>query len=156
MIGPVIAQMLEDNRDNFLIPAEVVANVQEDNLLDHALLVLTKVRYSKIPVLDKNSKFKGLLSMPMITETMFGLENFSFEQLHLQRVGDVMEKDVPTVENPYDVEKVMHLLVDNAFIPVVDSDRNFTGIVTRREYMKSLNHIAHDLEQDYTISHKID
>ena len=69
-----IEQMLMRNSEDFLIPADIVANVQEENHLDHAFMVLTKVRYAKIPVLDHNQKFNGLLSLSMITEEMLGLK----------------------------------------------------------------------------------
>jgi len=151
MISSAVNDMLMEKKENFLIPGEMVASVNEDNALAHAFLVLTKVRYSKIPVLDKDSKFKGLLSMPMITETMLGLEQLSFEPLERLTVKDVMETDVKTIENPYDIELVMHLLVDLPFIPVVASTGEFTGIVTRREFMKAFNHVSHTLENDYQL-----
>ena len=62
MMSQPIEQMLMRNSEDFLIPADIVANVQEENHLDHAFMVLTKVRYAKIPVLDHNQKFKGSFS----------------------------------------------------------------------------------------------
>ena len=59
MISKAVEQMLNQRKDKFLIPAEIVANVQETNTLDHAFLVLTKVKYAKIPVLDNEQHFKG-------------------------------------------------------------------------------------------------
>ncbi|MCZ2491871.1 CBS domain-containing protein [Dellaglioa algida] len=151
MIAKSIEKMLSENQEHFLIPAEMVANVQENNFLDHALLVLTKVRYAKIPVLDNDYKFKGLLSLSMITETMLGLDELDVSKLHEIYVKDVMETDMPTIQDPYDIENVLHLLVDHPFLSVVSNDGSFTGIVTRRELMKSLNHIAHEFEKDYTV-----
>ena len=52
MIAKAAQRMIEERESKFLIPSEIVANVQEDNHLDHAFLVLTKVKYAKIPVLD--------------------------------------------------------------------------------------------------------
>ena len=48
-------------------------------------------------------------------------------------VKDVMQTEVATIDDPYDLENVLHLLVDNPFIPVVQETGYFTGIVTRRE-----------------------
>ena len=73
MIAKAAQRMIEERESKFLIPSEIVANVQEDNHLDHAFLVLTKVKYAKIPVLDSEQHFKGLLSLAMITDTMLGL-----------------------------------------------------------------------------------
>ena len=44
MMSQPIEQMLMRNSEDFLIPADIVANVQEENHLDHAFMVLTKVR----------------------------------------------------------------------------------------------------------------
>ncbi|KRL02704.1 CBS domain-containing protein [Liquorilactobacillus capillatus DSM 19910] len=146
--------MLNERQDHFLIPAEIVANVQETNHLDHAFLVLTKVRYSKIPVLDNEQHFKGLLSLSMITETMLGMNGIDATKLSRKTVGDVMEKDTPTITLPYDFEEILHLLVNQPFLVVVNQDGIFTGIVTRREVMKSFNYVAHDLDKDYNVSEK--
>lgn len=152
MIDPAINEILMENKEHFVIPASRVATVQLDNSLTHAFLVLTKVRYSKIPVLGANDKFEGLLSMPMITETMLGLERIIFDKLDELCVRDVMQTGVATVENPYDTEEVLHLLVDNPFLPVVASTGEFTGIVTRREWMKTFNYLTHNIGKEYTLS----
>ena len=150
MLNPVIANMLIENRHHFMISAEMVATVSENNPLSHAFLVLTKVRYAKIPVLDHDSKFKGLISLPMITETMLGLDHMSFNSLDTMTVKDVMQTEVATIDDPYDLENVLHLLVDNPFIPVVQ-DGYFTGIVTRREVMKGINNIGHNIDKNFQL-----
>lgn len=150
MLNPVIANMLIENRHHFMISADMVATVSENNPLSHAFLVLTKVRYAKIPVLDHDSKFKGLISLPMITETMLGLNHMSFNSLDTMTVKDVMQTEVATIDDPYDLENVLHLLVDNPFIPVVQ-DGYFTGIVTRREVMKGINNIGHNIDKNFQL-----
>ena len=150
MLNPVIANMLIENRHHFMISADMVATVSENNPLSHAFLVLTKARYAKIPVLDHDSKFKGLISLPMITETMLGLDHMSFNSLDTMTVKDVMQTEVATIDDPYDLENVLHLLVDNPFIPVVQ-DGYFTGIVTRREVMKGINNIGHNIDKNFQL-----
>ncbi|MDN6515258.1 MAG: CBS domain-containing protein [Lacticaseibacillus paracasei] len=150
MLNPVIANMLIENRHHFMISADMVATVSENNPLSHAFLVLTKVRYGNIAVLDHDSKFKGLISLPMITETMLGLDHMSFNSLDTMTVKDVMQTEVATIDDPYDLENVLHLLVDNPFIPVVQ-DGYFTGIVTRREVMKGINNIGHNIDKNFQL-----
>jgi predicted transcriptional regulator len=70
-------------------------------------------------------------------------------------VNDVVDKQVATIENPYDIEEVMHLLVDNPFLPVVSKEGEFTGIVTRREWMKSFNFLAHNLDKEFELVPKV-
>ena len=52
------------------------------------------------------------------------------------------------------LEEILHLLVDQAFLAVVDENGVFTGILTRREVMKAVNYLAHDLEKEYTVEKK--
>lgn len=154
MLNKTVEDMLMVNREHYVIPASMVATVQADNSLTHAFLVLTKVRYARIPVLD-GDQFVGLISLPMVTETMLGLDSLKIEQLDDMCVRDVMDTEVTTVANPYALEDVMHLLVNDPFLPVVASTGEFTGIVTRREWMKSLNYICHDLSKDYDVTPKV-
>lgn len=146
MINPQFAKMMTENRQHFMIPAEVVASVSETNALRHAFLVLTKVRYAKIPVVDRDDHFLGLLSLSMITDKMLGLHGIDLAALDNLCVKDVMETGVPTIDDPYDIENVLHLLVDNPFLPVVQDDGTFTGIMTRREVMKGINYIGHNFD----------
>ncbi|MDY1545542.1 cyclic-di-AMP-binding protein CbpB [Lactiplantibacillus pentosus] len=153
LIQPV-ADLLSCNADHYLIPADMVANVQTDNNLYHAFLVLTKIKYSKIPVLDHSGHFEGLVSLPLITEQMLGFDQLNTEVLLQQRVQDVMETQVKTVHDVDDVEATLHLMIDNPFVPVVDDDNLFEGIVTRREFMKSFNFLTHEIGKQYDMIEK--
>ena len=143
--------LIEIQREHFLIPADNVANVFESNPLNHAFLVLTKVRYSKIPVLDNEQHFKGLISLAMITDSMLGLNGIDPTGLSDQTVADVMQRDVSTVTNTESVEELLHLLVDQPFLVVTDKQNVFQGMITRREIMKAVNYMAHELDHQYQI-----
>ena len=149
-----VEDLLSRNADHYLIPADVVANVQTDNNLYHAFLVLTKVKYSKIPVLDHGGHFEGLVSLPLITEQMLGFDQLNTEILLQKRVCDVMETQVKTVHDVDDVEETLHLMIDNPFVPVVDEQQIFQGIVTRREFMKSFNFLTHEIGKQYDMIEK--
>ena len=153
LIQPV-EDLLSRNADHYLITADVVANVQTDNNLYHAFLVLTKVKYSKIPVLDHGGHFEGLVSLPLITEQMLGFDQLNTEILLQKRVCDVMETQVKTVHDVDDVEETLHLMIDNPFVPVVDEQQIFQGIVTRREFMKSFNFLTHEIGKQYDMIEK--
>ncbi|TFZ27630.1 cyclic-di-AMP-binding protein CbpB [Lactiplantibacillus plantarum] len=153
LIQPV-EDLLSRNADHYLIPADVVANVQTDNNLYHAFLVLTKVKYSKIPVLDHGGHFEGLVSLPLITEQMLGFDQLNTEILLQKRVCDVMETQVKTVHDVDDVEETLHLMIDNPFVPVVDEQQIFQEIVTRREFTKSFNFLTHEIGKQYDMIEK--
>lgn len=70
MFSPAIKNLLDKKSGTFFIPASKIAFVQDDAPLYHAFLILTKVRYAKIPVLNKEKCVVGLLSLAMITNKM--------------------------------------------------------------------------------------
>ncbi|MBL1225089.1 cyclic-di-AMP-binding protein CbpB [Enterococcus sp. BWR-S5] len=156
MIGNAVKELLLEKQDTFMIPAENVANVMCLNPLNHALLVLSQVRYSKIPVLDKGDRFVGLISLADVVDKMFDLTEIDLEKLQEFTVADVMEVGVTVVGEDWDLEDVLHLLVDSPFLPVVDNNQCFKGIITRKELLKAINHMAHELEKHNIVLPKID
>ncbi|MCP3741813.1 cyclic-di-AMP-binding protein CbpB [Rossellomorea sp. BNER] len=139
MISLQSKEFLETSISEFIIPSEKVAHVQVGNNLEHALLLLTKSGYSSIPVLDSEFRLKGLISSPMITDSILGLERIEFEQLDDKKVEEVMNTDIPTISLETKFEKGLGLLVDHPFLCVVNEESNFEGILTRRELLKLLN-----------------
>lgn len=155
MIGTAVKELLLEKQETFLIPAENVANVMCLNPLSHAVLVLSKVRYSKIPVLDKGDRFVGLISLSEVVDKMFDLTSIDLEKLNDFTVADVMEVNVPVVGEEWDLEEVLHLLVDASFLPVVDDNQCFKGIITRKEILKAVNHMSHELEKRNVVLPKV-
>ncbi|EOI00361.1 CBS domain-containing protein [Enterococcus moraviensis ATCC BAA-383] len=156
MIGTAVKELLLEKQETFLIPAENVANVMCLNPLSHALLVLSQVKYSKIPVLDKGDRFVGLISLSDVVDKMFDITSVDFDKLKDFTVADVMEVNVPVIGEEWELEDVLHLLVDAAFLPVVDDNQCFKGIITRKELLKAINHMAHELERKNVILPKSD
>ncbi len=149
LIGPSTQALLLENQDNFLVPADNVATVMYQHSLDHALLVLTNVGYTKIPVLDKDDRFMGLIGLNDIVKKMVSLTSIDTDHLAGLTVADVMEIGVDTVGEDADLEDILHLLVNNSFLPMVDENRIFLGIITRKEILKCTNHLVHELERQY-------
>lgn len=95
MISAAIQRVLAEKSGSFLIPANKIAIVEEDNPLYHAFLILTKVKYAKILVLTKQGQITGLLSLAMITDKMLDLDGISVKPLNKYQVKDVMETASP-------------------------------------------------------------
>lgn len=147
MFSPKVKKLLEEKSGAFLIPASRIAFVQDDNPLFHAFLILTKVKYSKIPVLDKKHRVVGLLSLAMITDKMMAESDIVVEPLSTLKVRDVMQTKFDKINFVQtDLEKQLHLLIDSNFIPVVDDKGVFQGLITRREWIKAFNYVAHSLD----------
>ena len=152
MFSPSIQHLIEEKSGSFLIPASRIAFVQADNPLYPACLLLTKVKYSKIPVLDKDRKVVGLLSLAMITDEMLKVDKISIDPLNELKVQDVMQTDFDKINFVQTtLETQLHLLVDNAFLPVVDDRGIFQGLLTRREWIKAFNYVVHTYDNHYQV-----
>lgn len=143
MIDQRLQTLLLKNKQKFMIPASLVATVNQSNSLDHAFLVLTKDRYAKIIVIDNKNRYCGQVSLAMITDRLLETKRINVERLNELKVRDVMQTDAPVIQDPTDIEENLHLLIDQSFLPVVDDHNYFYGIVTRREVLKAVNYTMH-------------
>jgi predicted transcriptional regulator len=142
------SEFLEINIQDLMIPSERVAHVQVGNTLEHALLVLTKSGYSAIPVLDSLYKLKGLISTPVVLDSILGLERIEFEKLEKNRVENVMNQSIPRITNNSSVLNSLELLVDHPFLCIENDEGYFEGILTRRAILKLLYKHNNQKEKD--------
>jgi predicted transcriptional regulator len=133
--------------NELMIPSERVAHVQIGNNLEHALLVLTKSGYTAIPVLDPHYKLHGLISTPIIMDSILGLERIEFEQLEKRRVEEVMKSSIPRVKISVSIKKCLELLVNQPFLCVETEDGYFEGILPRSTLLNQLNKLFNKLQQ---------
>ncbi|MDQ0270663.1 cyclic-di-AMP-binding protein CbpB [Cytobacillus purgationiresistens] len=136
-------EFLEINIKDLLIPSERVAHVQIGNNLEHTLLVLTKSGYTAIPVLDPHYKLHGLISTPMIMESILGLQRIEFEQLDEKKVENFMNPEIPRLNVNTSLLNSISLLVDHPFICVEDEEGYFEGILTRRSLLVQVQRHLH-------------
>ncbi|MGM0902538.1 cyclic-di-AMP-binding protein CbpB [Mesobacillus maritimus] len=124
---------------DLIIPSERVAHVQVGNSLEHALLVLTRSGYTAIPVLDPQYRLHGLISTPIIMDSILGLERIEFELLEQKKVEEIMNKRIPRVNIDETLQTTLSYLVDYPFLCVEDKNGYFEGILTRRAVLKQLD-----------------
>ena len=154
LIHKRIQELLLQDRDKLFIDAEKVAILQEDHTLEHAMLVLTNVRYSLIPVLNKENKIVGLISLAMILQKITGVEQIHMNQLGKYKVREVMRTEFPIIHQDTQVEDVLNELVDESFICIGNEENEFVGIVTRKELLKRINFMVHELTREYDFVEK--
>ncbi|MBS8263271.1 CBS domain-containing protein [Mesobacillus boroniphilus] len=138
MISLYSGEFLEVSIRDLMIPSERVAHVQVGNSLEHALLVLTKSGYTAIPVLDPHYRLMGLISTPIIMDSILGLERIEFEQLEKKRVEEAMNMKIPRVNIHSTLQSSLDLLVDHPFLCIEDDSGFFEGILTRRTVLLKL------------------
>lgn len=139
--------LLNESITPFIIPAEEVAHVQPDNSLEHALLVLVKSGYTAIPVLDLDSRLKGIISKAQILDSILGIERLEPEKLDNCLVEDMMTTSYITVQENAKFEKVMQQSIQHPFVCVENSSEEFVGLIPRSKILAFLNGYLHDLRK---------
>lgn len=133
-----------------MIKAEDVASLISTHTLGHGLLVLSKVKYSLIPVLSPKSQLVGLISMPLIINAAMTIDSIDLSLLDELMISDAMEKKPRKVTLDTELEVILHSLIDQNFVCVTDPDDDdrFIGLITRKEIMKRLNYFIHNISYD--------
>lgn len=155
MITKRMEDMLLNGLDTIVKPADEVAVVGHDNTLSHALLLMTSNKYSVVPVIDKKSRMKGLISMPLIIAAIMDIQDVQFDKLDDILVKEVMDNDFPKVNEDFELEDVLRMLIHHAFISVIDEEGVLIGIITRQEILTGTNRIVHNFENEYDVRDKM-
>lgn len=154
MLNKVMDDMIFQKDETLMIPAENVAHVLDQHSLIHAMLVLTQVGYSRIPVLNEQGRFVGTVALANIVRTMFENEDIDARQLGSACVRDVMDTHNIVTYLPLNHEEILHKLVNANFLPVLDQDDYFKGIIPRQKVLTGVNYLAHDIDKHYVIQSK--
>lgn len=121
----------------FLIPKSDVTYIYDDASIQDALDLIEQHSYSAIPVVGKNGKYIGTLTEG---DLLFGLRHEFSEQLHeLDKISVkrlARRKDNYPVSIEADIENLISMATSQNFIPVLDDDGNFIGIITRKDIIQ--------------------
>lgn len=134
-----LGDLLKTSPEELMISADDVACVQEDNLTEHALLVLIKAGYSAIPVLNTQSNVTGIISKTMILDAILGLERIEFEKLAELKVHEVMNRAVPRVQITSPFLHLLELCIRSPFLCVENASGSFMGLVTRQTILSEIH-----------------
>lgn len=90
----------------------------------------------------------------MITDRLLETEQINVNKLNELTVADVMQTNTPVIQDPFDVEENLRLMIDQSFLAVVDRQDQFCGIVTRRELLKAVSYTLHEFGKNYEVMSK--
>ena len=122
------------NIQSFLKPFYEITLVYDDQNLNEALEIMTKHRYTSIPVINRDQAYIGTLTEGDILHYILGhAECLNPEELKKHLVGEVKRhRDY----DPVSVDSLMPTLLSKAshenFVPIIDQNEKFIGIITRK------------------------
>lgn len=121
----------------FLRPKNEVAYLYDDYSLRQTLEKMEYYKYSAIPIIDKKGCYVGTLTegdlLRYIKDTL---------QLDLQKAEHIPLREVPRrwyndpVNVNCDMEDLLMTSMNQNFVPVIDDDQTFIGIITRRDIIQ--------------------
>lgn len=153
MIAKEFEDFLLQQEDTFLTPAENLAVLIDTHNADHAILLLSQMTYSRVPVVTDQKKFVGTISLTDILSYQMQHE-IPDEEFMTMDIVHMAKKDDLTVGPAFTLTEVLHKLVDESFLPVVDQDNTFQGIITRKSILKAVNALLHSFANEYEIHPK--
>jgi CBS-domain-containing membrane protein len=130
----------------FLIPKKDVVYLKYNSTMRQALERMEYHRYSAIPLIDEEGHYKGTLTEGDLLWKLKNTPGLDFRNAENIRLSEI---DQHTQNHPVSIGSMMEDLISRAieqnFIPVVDDQEIFIGIVRRREIIeycaKALNKI---------------
>lgn len=153
MIAKEFETFLLEQEETFLTPAENLAVLIDSHNADHAILLLSQMTYTRVPVVTDEKEFVGTIGLRDILAYQME-QGLSQEVMADTDIVHMTKKDVAVVTPNYTLTDVLHKLVDESFLPVVDEDGIFQGIITRKSILKAVNALLHDFSKEYEIRSK--
>ncbi|WP_117277069.1 cyclic-di-AMP-binding protein CbpB [Streptococcus intermedius] len=153
MIAKEFENFLLQQEDTFLTPAENLAVLIDTHNADHAILLLSQMTYSRVPVVTDQKKFVGTISLTDILSYQMQHE-IPDEEFMTTDIVHMAKKDDLTIGSDFTLTEVLHKLVDESFLPVVDQENTFQGIITRKSILKAVNALLHSFANEYEIHPK--
>lgn len=118
----------------FLTPKSEVAYIKDSYTVEQALKKMEYHRYSAIPIIDKSGCYIGTLTEG---DLLWGLREVGKEnedKVMGQNILTIPRRmDNKAVRISADMEEVVLQAMKQNFVPVVDDQNSFIGIVTRKD-----------------------
>ncbi|ASA22799.1 CBS domain-containing protein [Paenibacillus donghaensis] len=122
---------------SFLLPKEQVAYITSSVSMHEALEQLEQHYYTAIPIIDEEGKYVGTLSEGDLLWKLKHTPELAFDNLHEVPVraiqNHVHNESVPINAQ---MEDMLTLAADQNFVPVVDHEGVFLGIIRRKDIIE--------------------
>ena len=125
----------------FLTPKSEVDFIYDDASLFKAMQIFDRHNYFALPLVSKKGRYIGTIT----TGDILGCIRENFD-LSVKESADFPVKNVKRIRDYRAVnggtttmEELVGVAMDQNFIPVVDDDSNFIGIVTRKSIMNFMH-----------------
>ncbi len=121
----------------FLTPKIEVAYIFDTFTVRQALETLRERGYSAIPMIDKNGKYIGTVTEGDLLWYVLEHKEDNPENFNKVKIKQIVRrKNHSAVRADKKIEELVNLVMNQNFVPVLDDDDRFIGIVTRKAIMQ--------------------
>ncbi|AYD39921.1 CBS domain-containing protein [Clostridium fermenticellae] len=118
----------------FLTPKKDVVHACISGTMRQAIEKMERSGYTAIPIIDDKGKYEGTLTEGDLLWKIKDTQEFNFKDTSKIIIRDIIKKvrNKP-VHIDEDIENLISLAVNQNFVPVVDDNDIFIGIIKRSE-----------------------
>ncbi len=128
------------NIAKIMIPKVSTAFIGENNTVRQGLEKFVRYGYTAIPVLTETGVYVGTVTEGDFLRHVMNTESTEMREHEAYRIKDIIRKDFcPSLLIEAEQDKVVETLMNQNFVPIVDSRGIFCGIVTRKAVIGVLN-----------------
>jgi CBS domain-containing protein len=124
----------------FLTPKENVAHIDDNDTLRQALETMEHRGYAAIPILTQDGKYIGTVTEG---DMLWYLKSHGFPSLRKMEKLSIMDvarrRDNEAVNISISMEGLVDKITNQNFVPVVDDNNVFIGIITRKDVILYLS-----------------
>lgn len=121
------------NIAKMMIPKSMTVSIHADDSVRQGLEVISRHSYTAIPVLEGNDRYIGSVAEGDFLRFLMSEKPGSMQELELFRISDIIRDDFcPAISLDSDAQTVIDTILEQNYVPVVDSRHTLCGIVTRR------------------------
>ncbi|SFA80516.1 MULTISPECIES: CBS domain-containing protein [unclassified Bacillus (in: firmicutes)] len=121
----------------FLIPKNEVAYIKYESTMRQALEKMEYHRYSAVPLIDCEGRYIGTLTEGDLLWKVKNTPNFTFESTNKIWLRDIpLHKKNKAISINSEMEDIILKSLEQNFVPVVDDNKTFIGIIRRREIIE--------------------
>ena len=131
----------------FLKPKSEVAHIYDDDTVRQVLERMEYHRYSCIPMLNRQGKYVGSITEGDLLWWLKGNHNLNLKLAEMEQAGKLKAVITQNIDNLHQMagshkvlvraeakmEDLMEKAMEQNFVPVVDDQGNFSGIITRKD-----------------------
>lgn len=121
----------------FLTPKSEVAHLHDDWTLRQAIEKLERSGYRGIPMIDRQGHYVGTVTEGDILWTLKRRYNMNLKDAENVSVLTVDRRaDFKPVSINASMEDLVYMAMNQNFVPVIDDNKIFIGIVTRKDIIR--------------------